>query len=48
MFKIRNLLYLLARLLGDITSIQRKRIGRRAGRRIAGKGAGRILRKFFK
>lgn len=48
MFKIRNLLYLLAKLLGDISSIQRKRTGRRIGRRIAGKGTGRLLRKFFK
>ena len=47
MFKIRNLLYLLARFLGDIGSIKRRKTGRRIGRRFAGKGAGRLLKKFF-
>ena len=46
--KIRDVLYRLARLLGDISAVRRGRVGRRAGRRIAGKAAGRGLRKMFK
>lgn len=48
MFKIRGLLYFLAKILGDITAVQKGKVGRRVGRRMAGKGTGRILRKFFK
>lgn len=45
---MRNLLYALARLLGDINAIRRgtvgKRIARRVVGRIAGKGIGRLFR----
>jgi hypothetical protein len=45
---MRNLLYTLARILGDINAIQRgtigKRIKRRVVGRIAGKGIGRLFR----
>ena len=46
----RGLLYWLARLLGDINAVKRGRVGRRIGRRAAGKltgrGLGRLFRRF--
>jgi len=45
---IRNLLYLIARILGDINAVRRGAIGKRIGRRIAGKASGRFLGKFFR
>lgn len=44
--KIRNVLYKVARLLGDINAIRRGKIVQRIKRRIAGKIAGRALRKI--
>jgi len=46
--KTRGLLYWLARLLGDVSAVQKGRVGRRVGRRLAGKATGRALRKLFK
>ena len=46
--KTRGFLYWLARILGDVNAVKKGKVGRRIGRRIAGKGAGRILRKLFK
>lgn len=46
--KIRGLLYWLARVLGDVNAVKKRKIGRRLGRRTAGKPTGRGLRKFFK
>jgi hypothetical protein len=40
--------YRLATLLGNVSAIQKGRIGRRAARRIAGKATGRWLGKFFR
>ena len=48
MKNVRGLLYLVAKLLGDIASVKKGKVNRRAGRRVAGKGTGRLLRKFFK
>lgn len=45
--KLRGLLYWLAKLLGDLGALQKGKVGRRAGRRMAGKGASRILRRLF-
>jgi len=45
---MRNLLYTLARLLGDLTAIKKGRIGRRIARRGAGKLTGKGLGKLFK
>ena len=45
---IRNLLYLIARILGDINAVRRGAVGKRIGRRIAGKASGRFLGKFFR
>jgi hypothetical protein len=48
--KTRGLLYWLARLLGDVNAVKRGPVGRRIGRRAAGKltgrGLGRLFRRF--
>lgn len=49
--KTRGFLYSLAKLLGDfqaITSGNPSKMGKRLGRRTAGKATGRALRKMFK
>lgn len=46
--KGRGLLYQLARLLGDVQAVRRGTIGRRIGRRLAGKATGRGLGKLFR
>lgn len=46
--KVRESLYRLARLLGDVNAIQKGKVGRRIGRRIAGKITGRGLRRLFR
>ena len=49
--KIRSVLYKTAKLLGDVQAISSgspKKVAKRAGRRVAGKGTGRMLRKLFK
>ena len=45
---MRSLLYFIARILGDISAVQKGRAGKRVERRIIGKGTGRLLGKFFK
>lgn len=44
----RSLLYLLARLMGDVNAIQRGTVGKRLARRIAGRQAGSLLGKLFR
>jgi len=46
--KLRSLLYLIAKLLGDLTAVNKGKVGRRVGRRIAGKITSRGLRGLFK
>lgn len=46
--KTRNLLYKMSRILGDIEATRKGKIGQRIRRRIAGKIAGRALRKIKK
>lgn len=46
--KVRSWLYRIARLLGDVSSVQHRRIGKRIARRAAGKLTGRVLGRFFK
>lgn len=46
--KARGLLYWLARLLGDISAVQKGKVGRRVGRRLTGKVTGKALRKLFR
>lgn len=44
---MRSLLYLIARLLGDVNAVKKGKIGRRVARRAAGKVTGRGLGKLF-
>jgi hypothetical protein len=46
--KFRGVLYALARLLGDITAVEKGQIPRRIVRRMAGKVTGRFLGKLFR
>ena len=46
--KFRALLYHLARLLGDLTAVTKGKLGRRIGRRAAGKATGRGLWRLFR
>ncbi len=45
---LRSLLYLLGKLLGDISAVSKGKVGKRVGRRIVGKVAGKGIRKIFK
>jgi len=49
MSTLRRFLYALARLLGDLSSVRRGpgAVGRRAGRRIAGRWLSRLLKALF-
>ncbi len=42
----RSLLYTLARLLGDVNAVKKGKVGTRVKRRVAGKAAGKFLRKL--
>lgn len=46
--RTRSVLYLIARLLGDVQAVRTGRIGRRVGRRIAGRITGRGLGRLFR
>lgn len=46
--KVRNLLYLIARLLGDVNAIQKGKVGQRLARRTAGRFTGITLNKIFR
>jgi hypothetical protein len=46
--KTRGLLYLLARLLGDVNAFRRGRVGRRIARRAVGRQNGRALGRLFR
>ncbi len=45
---MRGFLYALARLLGDLSALCKGTVGKRVGRRAAGKVTGRIFRGLFK
>lgn len=44
----RSFLYTLAKLLGDVNAVKKGTVEKRIGRRVAGKAAGRGMRKLFK
>lgn len=44
----RNLLYKLARLMGDVNAAKKGRMGQRIGRRAAGRASGKGLGKLFR
>ncbi len=45
--KTRSALYGLARLLGDVNAVQKRKVGRRIARRLVGKAIGRGLGRLF-
>lgn len=46
--KARSLLYLTARILGDVNAVKRGTVGKRIARRLAGKVTGRALGQIFR
>ncbi|MFZ4454311.1 hypothetical protein [Salibacterium aidingense] len=46
--KVRSALYFFAKILGDANAVKRGKVGKRIGRRLAGKGTGRLLGKLFR
>jgi|TARA_B100001964_G_scaffold200434_1_gene227402 hypothetical protein len=46
--KIRDWLYLVARVLGDVSAVRKGAVGKRIARRVAGKASGRILGRLIK
>ena len=44
---MRSMLYWLAKLLGDVNAVRKRRVARRIGRRAAGKVTGRWLGRIF-
>lgn len=44
---MRSFLYTLAKLMGDINAVQKNKVGRRIGRRVAGKVTGGWMRRIF-
>ncbi len=46
--KVRSLLYLIAKLLGDVNAIRKGKIMQRGARRVAGKITGRLFGRLFK
>jgi hypothetical protein len=44
----RGWLYLIAKLMGDVSAIQKGRVSRHIGRRLAGKITGRALGRVFR
>lgn len=45
---MRNLLYRLARILGDFEAVKKGRAGKRLSRRVAGKASGKGLGRLFR
>ena len=45
---VRNVLYLVARLLGDVNAATKGKIAQRVARRAAGRVTGRLLRRLFR
>ncbi len=45
---MRSFLYWLARLMGDVNAVNKGKVGKRIGRRVAGRMTGKGLRKLFK
>lgn len=44
---IRNWLYKLARVAGDVNAVKKNKVARRVARRAAGKATGKLFRKLF-
>jgi hypothetical protein len=46
--RTRGVLYLVARLLGDVQAVKKGRVGRRVGRRVVGRVTGRGIGRLFR
>lgn len=46
--KTRKLLYMIARILGDINAIKKGTVGKRVARRVASRATGKALRRILK
>lgn len=46
--KTRGLLYMIARILGDINAVKKGTVGKRVARRVAGRATGKALRRIIK
>ncbi|MEA4926328.1 MAG: hypothetical protein VB084_13580 [Syntrophomonadaceae bacterium] len=46
--KTRGILYLIAKILGDISAVKNQTVGKRVVRRVAGRVSGKMMGKFFK
>ncbi len=46
--KTRGILYMLARLLGDVNAVKKGKVGKRVARRTVGRATGRGLGKLFR
>jgi hypothetical protein len=46
--RTRGSLYLLARILGDVQAVRKGRVGKRLGRRVVGRYAGRGMGRLFR
>lgn len=44
---VRSWLYRIARLMGDVNAVKKRKVARRVGRRAAGKATGRLFRRIF-
>ncbi len=44
---VRSWLYRIARLMGDVNAVEKRKVARRVGRRAAGKATGRLFRRIF-
>ena len=43
-----ELLYSMAKAMGDYNAVKKGKVGKRVGRRVAGKATGKAMRKLFK
>lgn len=48
MNKFRGFLYTLAKVLGDVNAVKKGTVGKRIGRRIVGRAAGKGIGKLFR
>jgi hypothetical protein len=46
--RTRGLLYSLARFLGDVSAVEKGRVGKRIGRRLVGRATGRAMGRLFR
>ena len=45
---LRNALYTIARIMGDVNAVKKGKVGKRVARRAVGKGTGKALGKLFR